>query len=134
MSAGAPIDVVVGMLRRNDGSVLLGSRPDGKPYAGYWEFPGGKIEHNEGHIEALKRELREELGIATEKGKFAWTIDHRYAHAHVRLHFYWITQWSGEVRRLEGQQTAWVGPQDAWPYPVLAATVPLLGRIRDYRG
>ena len=62
-AARAPVDVAVGILVRPDGRLLLASRPEGKPYSGYWEFPGGKLEPGETVAHALKRELHEELGI-----------------------------------------------------------------------
>ncbi len=124
------IDVAVGMLRRVDGAVLMASRPIGKPYAGYWEFPGGKCEVGEDPVQALRRELVEELGILVQKTSFAWVLEHNYPHADVRLHFHWVTHWDGAPRALEHQSLLWVGPTDAWPYPVLPATGPLLRRIR----
>ncbi len=125
------IDVAVGMLRRVDGAVLMASRPIGKPYAGYWEFPGGKCEAGEDAVQALRRELLEELGLTVQKTGFAWVLEHNYPHADVRLHFHWVTDWDGTPRALEHQRLLWVGRKDAWPYPVLPATVPLLGRVRD---
>lgn len=125
-----PVDVVVGMIRREDGAVLMSSRPQGKPYAGFWEFPGGKVEDGEAAVQALVREFAEEIGVIVKDSRFAWTLEHRYPHAHVRLLFFWVTSWEGALVPLEGQQTMWVSPGDAWPYPVLPATVPLLDRIR----
>jgi 8-oxo-dGTP diphosphatase len=125
-----PVDVVVGMIRRGDGAVLMSSRPLGKPYAGFWEFPGGKVEDGEAAEQALVREFAEEIGVIVKDSRFAWALEHRYPHAHVRLLFFWVTSWEGVLGPLEGQQTMWVSPGDAWPYPVLPATVPLLDRIR----
>jgi len=121
------------MLCRQDGAVLLASRPQGKPYEGYWEFPGGKVEPHETTDQALIRELREELNIDVQESKFAWQLEHDYAHAHVCLHFFWVTGWHGQLRTMEDQQALWVHPQDAWPYPILPATVPLLAEIRTQR-
>ena len=128
------VEVSVGMLRRGDGAVLMCSRPWGKPYSGYWEFPGGKLEQGESAEQSLVRELREELGLVATQLIHAWQIEHRYPHAHVRLLFYWVTAWEGEAQNLESQQLAWVGPCDAWPYPVLPATAPFLEKIRNYKG
>ncbi len=128
------IDVTVGMLRRTDGAVLMASRPSGKPYAGYWEFPGGKVEADESAEQSLVRELQEELGLRARKLLPAWQLEHVYPHAHVRLLFYWVTDWEGQPHGLESQQVLWVRPQDAWPYPVLPATAPLLESIRSYTG
>jgi 8-oxo-dGTP diphosphatase len=119
------------MLRRADGGLFLSSRPAGKPYAGYWEFPGGKLERGESSADALRRELAEEINIQVMQQASAWHVDHEYPHAHVRLYFHWVTQWRGEPHGLEYQQTLWVGPDDAWPYPILPATVPLLAQIRQ---
>lgn len=80
------IDVAAAVLIREDGAFLLGQRPEGTPYAGYWEFPGGKLEPDETPEQALRRELEEELGIVQAR-VFPWiTLEHHYAHAHVRLY------------------------------------------------
>ena len=130
----AVVDVTVGMLRRADGAVLICSRPLGKPYPGYWEFPGGKIEPGESPEQSLVRELQEELGLHATGLLPAWECEHVYPHAHVRLLFYWVIRWEGQAQSLESQQLTWIGPADAWPYPVLPATVPFLEKIRNYTG
>jgi len=97
-------EVAVGVLVRNDGAFLLTSRPAGKPYAGYWEFPGGKLEAGESVEQALRRELHEEL---------------------VRLHFCKVFDWSGELQMREAQSYSW----EQLPVrvsPVLPGTVPVL--------
>ena len=81
------VEVAVGVLIREDGRMLLSSRPEGKPYAGYWEFPGGKLEKGETVHQALARELNEELGLAVSYSTPWFVKEHRYPHAHVRLHF-----------------------------------------------
>jgi 8-oxo-dGTP diphosphatase len=101
------VEVAVGILLRADGSFLLTSRPPGKPYAGYWEFPGGKLEPGETVERALTRELHEELGIDITAVQ-AWRVDEfDYPHALVRLHFCKVTLWSGELQMREGQAMAW---------------------------
>lgn len=130
-AGGARVAVVVGILRQADGAVLLTSRPDAKPYAGFWEFPGGKVEPQEQPERALQRELLEEIGVRVMRCCFAWTVSHDYPHAHVNLHFYWVDAWQGDPRPLESQQLLWVRASEAWPYPVLPATVPLLPQIRE---
>ena len=125
------VDVAVGMLCRQDGAVLLTSRPAGKPYAGYWEFPGGKLEPSEGVVGALTRELQEELGIQVTQTQPAWELEHDYPHARVRLIFLWVTGWQADPRPLEGQQIRWVNLSDSWPYPVLPASVALLERVKN---
>jgi 8-oxo-dGTP diphosphatase len=97
-------EVAVAVLQRFDGSFLLSSRPEGKPYAGYWEFPGGKLEEGESVEQALKRELAEELGIQITQAQPWFSYIMRYTHATVRLHAWRVREWQGELRGLEGQQ------------------------------
>ena len=120
----APIDVAVGILLKPNGDVLLACRPEGKPYAGYWEFPGGKVEAGESVIDALKREFEEEIGVRIVSAEPWCGVEHVYAHAHVRLHFYISRHWQGEPQSLEGQALAWQGSLVVTP--VLPATIPLL--------
>ncbi len=120
----APIDVAVGILLKPNGDVLLACRPEGKPYAGYWEFPGGKVEVGESVIDALKREFEEEIGVRIVSAEPWCGVAHVYAHAHVRLHFYISRHWQGEPQSLEGQALAWQG--SVVVTPVLPATIPLL--------
>jgi len=120
----SPIDVAVGILMRPSGDVLLARRPEGKPFAGYWEFPGGKVEKGESVLAALKREFEEEIGVRILAADPWCGVEHVYPHAHVRLHFYISRHWSGEPVALEGQQLAWQGSVAV--EPVLPATIPLL--------
>jgi 8-oxo-dGTP diphosphatase len=122
--AAPPIDVAVGILMKPNGDVLLGSRPEGKPYAGYWEFPGGKVEAGEAVFDALKREFAEEIGVNIISAVPWCGVEHVYPHAHVRLHFFISREWQGEPRALEGQQLAWQGQMQL--EPILPATIPLL--------
>ncbi len=122
--AAPPIDVAVGILMKPNGDVLLGSRPEGKPYAGYWEFPGGKVEAGEAVLDALKREFAEEVGVHILSAEPWCGVEHVYPHAHVRLHFFISREWQGEPRALEGQQLAWQGTLQL--EPILPATIPLL--------
>jgi 8-oxo-dGTP diphosphatase len=122
--AAPPIDVAVGILMKPNGDVLLGSRPEGKPYAGYWEFPGGKVEAGEAVLDALKREFAEEIGVRIISAEPWCGVEHVYPHAHVRLHFFISREWQGEPRALEGQQLAWQGQMQL--EPILPATIPLL--------
>jgi len=135
MGEGAPRkvqDVAVGILLRADDSFLLTSRPHGKAYAGYWEFPGGKLESGESVEVALRRELLEELGVSV-LNVTRWRnelID--YPHALVRLFFCKIRAWSGEVQMLEGQSFSW----QTLPVsvsPVLPGTVPVLQWLAEER-
>src|SRR3954468_22356531 len=91
------VEVAAAVLERADGEFLLAQRPPGKPYAGYWEFPGGKVEPGEAADAALKRELHEELGIDVTVA-YPWlTRDFDYPHADVRLRFFRVYQWTGEL-------------------------------------
>jgi 8-oxo-dGTP diphosphatase len=118
--------VAVGVLVRGDGAVLLADRPAGKPYAGHWEFPGGKIEPGERVEEALQRELREELDLHTGASTPWVVMDYDYPHAYVRLHFRRIFQWRGVPRPLEGQQLRFHLPGAVPPAPLLPAALPAL--------
>ena len=138
MTAGVAgiIDVAVGILIRADGAVLLGQRPAGKPYAGYWEFPGGKVESGEAIFAALQREFLEELGITITGGEAWCCVAHIYPHAHVHLHFYLCREtqdeWQGVPQSLEGQAWAWQGQVEL--QPLLPATIPLLTWLDELRG
>src|SRR6266446_1420427 len=122
----APVDVAVAVLIRSDGKALLAQRPASKVYSGYWEFPGGKIEHGEPVAEALRREIREELGIEIVRA-FPWiTRVFTYPHATVRLHFYRVTAWRGEPRALEHQAIAWQRPDAIELEPLLPANGPVI--------
>jgi 8-oxo-dGTP diphosphatase len=127
------VEVAVGVLIRRDGSFLLTSRPDGKPYAGFWEFPGGKLESSETVEQALARELHEELGITVQTVR-AWRMDEfDYPHALVRLHFCKVTAWAGELQMREGQKMSWQQlPVDV--QPVLPGTLPVLRWLEEERG
>jgi 8-oxo-dGTP diphosphatase len=122
--AAKPIDVAVGILMKPNGDVLLAQRPEGKPYTGYWEFPGGKVEPDESILDALKREFVEELGMEVVSAEPWCGVEHVYPHAHVRLHFYISREWRGEPQSLEGQAFAWQGSVGV--DPLLPATIPLI--------
>ena len=109
-SIGKTVEVAAAVLQRADGSFLLAQRPEGKIWAGYWEFPGGKLEAGETAREALVRELREELGIEVTTA-YPWiTRLFTYPHATVRLSFFRVTEWRGELYPHEGQQFSWQIP------------------------
>lgn len=126
-----PVDVAVGILLAPDGAVLLAQRPAGKPYAGYWEFPGGKVEQGEPILNALARELQEELGVRIQAADAWCCVEHVYPHAHVRLYFYLVRTWQGDPQGLEGQSLAWQG--DIALTPLLPATIPLLQWLEPWR-
>ena len=126
-------EVAVGVLVRADGAFLLCSRPTGKPYAGYWEFPGGKLEEGESVEQALQRELQEELGIDVET-VVPWRVTMvDYPHALVRLHFCKVLAWHGALQMREAQQSAWQ-QLPVTVAPVLVGTLPVLEWLREERG
>ena len=126
------VEVAVGVIIGGDGCFLLTSRPAGKAYAGYWEFPGGKLEKGESVEQALRRELREEIGIVIGVVE-PWRqqlVD--YPHALVRLHFCKVREWSGQLEMREGQAFRWESLPVACS-PVLPGTVPVLAWLADER-
>jgi 8-oxo-dGTP diphosphatase len=129
----AVVDVAVGVLIQQDGRFLVTSRPAGKVYAGYWEFPGGKLEAAETVEEALRRELHEELGIDIGPAQL-WKVELvDYPHALVRLNFCKVFSWTGELQMREAQSFAW----QSLPLtvtPVLPGTVPVLTWLAEERG
>jgi len=127
------VEVAVGVLIRADGQFLLTSRPAGKVYEGYWEFPGGKIEAGETVEQALRRELQEEIGITIAVAQ-PWRIEMvDYPHALVRLHFCQVFEWTGELQMKEGQRFAWQG-LPVQVQPVLPGTIPVLDWFAQERG
>lgn len=126
------VEVAVGVLIRPDGRFLLTSRPAGKVYAGYWEFPGGKVEPGETVEAALRRELREEIGVTIGE-VHPWRVERvDYPHALVRLNFCKVYAWSGDLQMQEGQQFAWE-TLPVQQHPVLPGTVPVLGWFAQER-
>lgn len=141
MSTRLPVDVAVGVLIERDaagdeGRFLLTSRPEGKVYAGYWEFPGGKLEAGETVEQALRRELQEELGI-TIGAVHPWQVELvDYPHALVRLHFCKVYEWSGAFEMREHQTMSWQS-LPVQVHPVLPGTYPVLSwfaQERSYTG
>jgi 8-oxo-dGTP diphosphatase len=127
------VDVAVGVLIRPDGDFLLTSRPPGKVYEGYWEFPGGKLEQGESVEAALRRELQEEIGV-TIGAVHPWKVEMvDYPHALVRLNFCKVFEWTGELQMHEGQSHAWQSLPVSVE-PVLPGTVPVLAWFAEERG
>jgi 8-oxo-dGTP diphosphatase len=124
------VDVAAAVVFRPDGSFLLARRPSGKVYAGYWEFPGGKVEPGEEPAHALARELHEELGIEVDLA-YPWiTREHAYPHAAVRLHFFRVARWHGEPHGREDQTLSWQRAESAAVEPMLPANAPVLAALR----
>ena len=127
------VQVAVGVLLQADGAFLLTSRPPGKVYAGYWEFPGGKLEAGETVQQALARELHEEIGIDIEDCTL-WKVERvDYPHALVQLNFCRVTRWRGTLQMREGQSYAWQ-QLPVTVAPVLPGTVPVLQWLSQERG
>ena len=127
------MDVAVGVLIDAEGRFLLTSRPAGKVFAGYWEFPGGKLEAGETVEQALKRELHEELGIHIGAAR-PWKVELMdYPHARVRLHFCKVYEWRGAFEMRERQTMAWQ-TLPVTVSPVLPGTLPVLAWFAEERG
>ena len=124
--SAAVTHAAVGVIQRQDGAVLLGERPAGKPWAGYWEFPGGKIEENETPARALMRELHEELGITVTEMEPWLTRVYAYPEKTVKLHFFRVLAWLGEPHGREGQQLSWQQPRQVRVQPMLPANQPIM--------
>lgn len=120
------VPVAAAVIVRDDGAYLLGQRPAGSFYAGYWEFPGGKVETGEQPQQALVRELYEELNIRADAPE-PWLVrEHVYEHAHVRLHFFRVRRWRGRIAARVHSRLHWHAPQDTPPAPMLPANAPVL--------
>ena len=130
------VEVAVGVLLDDAGAILLGQRPVGKPYAGYWEFPGGKIESGETLFTALSRELQEEIDVCIDDAEEFMVLEHDYPHAYVRLHICLVRSWQGQPRGLENQALGWLNIKNidqldiAGFDPVLPATLPILEKLK----
>ena len=134
MPSRETVDAAVAVLLRQGsdgqhGMVLLGQRPEGKSWAGWWEFPGGKIEDGETAIEALQRELQEELGTSAIE-VYPWlTRSFDYPERSVKLHFFMVRRWTAEPHGKEGQQLSWQNPANLTVGPMLPANAPVLGAL-----
>lgn len=124
------VEAAVAVILREDGQVLLGQRPAGKPWAGWWEFPGGKIEAGEAPFHALQRELHEELDITATRA-YPWLTRHfDYPERHVTLRFFMVRAWSGEPHGKEGQALSWQDPAQLTVEPMLPANTPILSALQ----
>jgi 8-oxo-dGTP diphosphatase len=132
--AAAVVLVVACALVDIDGRVLLTRRPPGKPMAGLWEFPGGKLLPGETPETAVIRELREEIGVDTETSCLAplTFASHAYEDFHLLMPLYVCRVWHGTPAPLEGQELRWVRPRDMAAYPMPPADVALVAFLRDF--
>ncbi len=117
-----------------DGRALLARRPPGKPMAGYWEFPGGKVKDGETPEAALVRELHEELGVDIRESCLAPLAfaSHSYEEFHLLMPLFICRTWKGRVTAREGQELAWVRPLRMLDYPLLPADIPLVPLLREW--
>jgi 8-oxo-dGTP diphosphatase len=123
--------VVAAAIVDKDGRVLLTQRPEGKQLAGLWEFPGGKLDSGERPEPALIRELKEELGIDVSESCLAplTFASHRYEDFHLLMPLYVLRRWKGFVEGREGQNMAWIRPQEMRQYPMPPADLPLIPHL-----
>ena len=128
------IHVAVGVIIDDSGHVLLGRRLKGTHLAGYWEFPGGKVEPGETPEHALIRELQEELGIDTWASCLAplTFASHSYDNFHLLMPLFACRKWHGTPQPKEGQNLKWVRAKDLRDYPMPAADLPLIPVLRDW--
>ncbi|MFV1922717.1 MAG: 8-oxo-dGTP diphosphatase MutT [Methylotenera sp.] len=132
--------VAVAIIQKEDQAFLLASRPEGKPWAGWWEFPGGKIEAGELPEDALARELQEELGILPidyqpwQEKRFDYPETHDSPAKTVHLHFYFVTKWEGEMSAIEGQTFSWQMPGQVTVKPILPANLPIMDALASLAG
>ncbi|HZQ61903.1 MAG TPA: Nudix family hydrolase [Casimicrobiaceae bacterium] len=126
----ALVRVAAAVILKRDGQVLLAQRPVGKVYAGYWEFPGGKLEPGESPRDALDRELHEELGLTVRRAS-SWLVRrYEYEHAHVELHFFRVLAFDGEPIGHDGQAFAWQDPRAFTVEPLLPANAPIIKALQ----
>ena len=129
MSEDKVVDVAVGVLIREDGRVLLASRPEGKPYAGYWEFPGGKIEAGETPQEALKREIMEELDTEVAVGEWIETVEYDYPGFHLSMDCFWCEIVKGDLVLKEHEAARWLTREELTDVEWLPADVAVAEKI-----
>lgn len=122
------IPVVTALIQR-EGQILVGQRPEGQSLAGVWEFPGGKIEMGESPELALKRELKEELGIEAQIGGLALAATHHYGQTGIILLFYHVMYWKGELRSVHHQELKWIKPRELETLSLPEANRLILDRI-----
>lgn len=126
MANKPPLHVAVGVVRDCSGKILIAKRPEHLHQGGLWEFPGGKVESGETVLQALRRELREEVGIEILTAKPLIKIDYRYPDRHVVLDVWHSREFDGEASSCEGQALQWVAPRRLWDFQFPAANRPII--------
>ena len=130
LAARPTIRVVAAALYDRRGQVLIAERPLGKHLAGRWEFPGGKIDAGESEEAALRRELREELGVAVGKARPLVSLSHDYADRRIEIALWIVEDFSGEPSGLDGQRLKWVSPAKLHDEDMLEADVPFIRALQ----
>ena len=118
--------VVAGALFDPDGRVLIAQRPAGKHMAGKWEFPGGKMDQGESELQALTRELEEELGVTVLSAEKLLELQHDYPERSVEIHMWKVTSFRGAPQSLDNQALKWVSPADLYREDILEADTPII--------
>ena len=125
------VRVVAGILRNSQGQVLISDRPNAKTLNHYWEFPGGKLHNHEVPADALRRELREEIGVEADLLQHFCSLDHQYADQFVAIDFYLVKAWRGTPTGRENQKLKWVDPAMLEDDVLLPADAPVLAALRN---
>ena len=125
--------VVAAALFDRAGRVLIAQRPAGKPLAGRWEFPGGKVDPGEGELDALVRELREELGVEVVAARPFMRLTHAYQERDVELSLWIVERFAGEPRSLDAQALKWLAPAELGSEDILEADQPFIEALRELR-
>ncbi len=126
--------VAAGILCDESGRVLITERLSDGPFNGLWEFPGGKIADGEDPIDALSRELAEELGIRLSEATAYLQLHHEYPDRTVDLEFFLVTRWDGDPSGLEGQGVRWLHPSEINPDMLLPADAPVIESLNSGNG
>jgi 8-oxo-dGTP diphosphatase len=123
------IHVAVGIITNERNEVLIAERPSGKSYNGFWEFPGGKVEKNETILQALQRELLEELGIQLITAEAWLEFNYTYPDRAICLHTWRVTQFTGEPRGVESQRIQWASLDQLDQFQFLPGNVDILKQL-----
>ncbi|MGH6635768.1 MAG: Nudix family hydrolase [Gammaproteobacteria bacterium] len=124
------LHVAVAVVSDEQGRVLICQRPSHKHLGGFWEFPGGKVQRGEEVTAALRRELREEIGIEGGPSRPFIQVQHRYPDRDVLLDVWRVNHWRGTVQPMEGQRIRWADPLDLDPQQFPAADIPIIKALR----